>query len=175
MKKLAGYTSFEFYVVVTVIGLIVLVGVQHYSRLAAQTQQLSFEVLARNFSASVFNLHARWLMSKQASFMSTSTTIDASTVQFTPEGWPLAVGMKNLVTPSVSSCLSLWQSLLQNSPPISYAGGDAYKSHSYHLTITPEKHCHFEFITARPNEYFFEYSPLSGQVLINLSSIPKQI
>ena len=52
MKKTLGFTSFEFYFVLSVIGIIVLVAMQRYVYLAEETKRLSFEVVAKHFNAS---------------------------------------------------------------------------------------------------------------------------
>lgn len=174
MKKNLGFTSFEFYFVMSVIGLIVLVGLQRYLQLAEETKGLKVEILSHYFSASVYNHHARWLMAQQQE-NKLLMTIDGVDIQFSKGGWPLAVVTnKPLVNgPTVSGCLSLWNSFLQNPPAVSYEGGDAYGTRAYHLSLSPEANCRFEFITKHPNEFYFDYDPASGKVIFHSPSITK--
>ncbi len=168
MKKTLGFTSFEFYFVMSVIGIIVLVATQRYLQLAEETKRLSFEVVAKHFNASVYNHHARWLIAQKQTKVF-QLDVDGLDVQFSPQGWALAVANNNTQTSDVSSasCLSLWNNLLQNPPSISYEGGDPYGSRVYHLEILPEGGCRFELVTARPKEFYFDYMPFSGKVIFH--------
>lgn len=171
MKKSLGFSSFEFYFVVSVIGLILIVGIQRYFRLAEETQRLSFEILANNFSAVVYNHRARWLMAQQSPEKIKQLEIDNTIVQFSAQGWPLAVDGASSEQPSISTCLSLWNGFLQNPPAISFVGGEPYGSRQYHLSLTPDGKCHFESV--RPKGFYFDYSPVSGQVKIYTLPIAK--
>ena len=173
MKKMLGFTSFEFYFVLSVIGIIVLVGMQRYLYLAEETRRLSFEVVAKHFNASVYNYHARWIMAQQQT-KTFQLSIDGLAIQFSSQGWPLAVAAEKPLSPvvSVASCLSLWNNLLQNPPSISSAGGDPYGSRIYHLSVSPEVNsCRFELITEHSEQFYFEYSPLSGGVVFHAPPI----
>lgn len=166
MKKNLGFTSFEFYFVMSVIGLILIVGIQRYYRLAEETQRLSFEILAQNFSASVFNHRARWIMAQQSPNRPFQLVVENSVIQFSLQGWPIAVDSNDYKNEkvTVAGCLSLWNAFLQNPPAISVAGGDSYGSRQYHLSVTNDRKCRFELVTPQPKGFYFEYSPLSGQV-----------
>jgi hypothetical protein len=174
MKKMLGFTSFEFYFVISVIGIIVLVAMQRYSQLAEETKRLSFEVVAKHFNASVYNHHARWIMAQQQTKIFL-LNIEGLDIQFTAQGWPSAVVTEKPLLPvvSIASCLSLWNNLLQNPPSISYDGGDPYGSRIYHLSVSREGACRFELITESPGEFYFEYAPLSGRVIFHSLPITK--
>lgn len=165
MKKSLGFTSFEFYFVVAAIGLVLIVGIQRYYRLAEETQRLSFEILAQNFSAAVYNHRVRWIMAQQAPEKNYQIVVDNTIIQFSPQGWPIAVvtNPSKVSQATLSGCLSLWNAFLQNPPAISFSGGDPYGSRAYHASVTREGKCHFELI-APSKGFYFEYSPLSGQV-----------
>jgi hypothetical protein len=165
MKKTLGFTSFEFYFVMSVIGIIVLIATQRYLQLAEETKRLSFEVVAKNFNAAVYNHHARWIMAQQQ-IKTFQLNVDGLDIQFSPHGWPLVVLNQSRIATdaSVNNCLGLWNNLLQNPPSISYSGGDPFGSRRYHLNITLEGACQFELITEHPGEFYFEYAPVSGKV-----------
>ena len=169
MKKEFGFTSFEFYLVISVIGIIMLVGLQRYWQLAEQTQRLAFEVQSQHFSTAIYNLRAKWMLSLQFPEQKNIVEVEGHRFQFSREGWPLAeAGTKNEDDDiDIPACAFLWQSLQQNPLPISYQGGDAYGSRVYHLSLTAEKSCRFEFITEKPAEYYFDYSPKTGQVILH--------
>lgn len=172
MKKNLGFSSFEFYFVVSVIGLVLIVGIQRYYKLAEQIQHLSLEILAQNFNAAVYSNRARWLIAQQSpervqlsSEKKYQLDIENSVVQFSVQGWPIAVIKDhNVAKVTESTCLSLWNTFLQNPPPISYAGDKPYGSHKYHLTVTEDGLCRFELVTPTPGEFYFDYSPVTGQV-----------
>ena len=178
MKKMLGFTSFEFYFVMSVIGIIVLVAMQRYLQLAEETKRLSFEVVAKHFNASVYNHHARWIMAQQQ-IKTFRLEVDGLDIQFSPQGWPLAANNNTKVSDvSLVSCLSLWNNLLQNPPSISYEGGDPYGSRAYHLEVLhlevlPERSCRFEMVTERPSEFYFDYMPFSGKVIFHSPPITK--
>lgn len=174
MKKMLGFTSFEFYFVMSIIGIIVLVAMQRYVQLAEETKRLRFEVVAKHFNAAVYNHHARWIMAQQQTKIF-RLDVDGLDIQFSPQGWPLEVISKNAKTSGVSvgSCLSLWGNLLQNPPSISFGGGDLYGSRAYHLTLLPEGGCRFELVTDSPSEFYFDYMPFSGKVMLHSPPITK--
>jgi hypothetical protein len=174
MKKMLGFTSFEFYFVLSVIGIIMMVAMQRYLHLAEETRRLSFEVVAKNFNAAVYNHHTRWIMAQQQTKVF-QLNIDNLDILFTPQGWPLAVVTEKQLSPgtSVASCLSLWDNLLQNPPSISSDGGDAYGSRVYHLSVSQEGACRYELITESPSEFYFEYAPLSGRIIFHTPPITK--
>ena len=175
MKKTLGFTSFEFYFVLSVIGIIVLVAMQRYVYLAEETKRLSFEVVAKHFNASVYNHHARWIMAQQQT-KTFQLNIDGLDIQFTPLGWPLAVVTEKPLSPvvSVANCLSLWNNLLQNPPSISSDIGDTYGSRIYHLSVSQEGACRYELITKSPDEFYFEYAPLSGRIIFHTPPITRK-
>jgi|GEM_PF-621479 len=182
MRKDLGFSRFEFYFVISAIGIITLVALQRYMVLLEDTERFSFEINAKNFSTVVYSHHARWLMSQRGSSEYAPMNIDGVDILFSPTGWPVAVFEKNLVAEvdeknidsevSISSCLSLWRQFLQNPPPISFKGGDAYGAHSYHLAVPEVGVCRYEFVNE--NALFVEYKPASGEFVFHKRpSIPK--
>jgi MSHA pilin protein MshB len=174
MKKAQGFASFEFYFVMSIIGIIALIAIQRYTQVAEETKRLSFDVLAKHFQAAVLNYHSRWIMVQQQT-KTFPLPIDGLDVQFTAEGWPIDIGVGEQLSPvaSASSCLRLWENLLQNSPPISYEGGEPYGSYAYHVRFSLENGCRYELVTENPGEFYFEYSPVSGEVLFHMPPITK--
>lgn len=166
MKKNLGFTRFEFYFVISVISVLILVAIQRYVALAEETRRLSFEITARNFSAAIYNYHARWILAHQDQQNLSVLNIEAMDIQFSETGWPLAVlGEKNIVNNiSITSCLSLWQHFLQN-PPFISVDKDAYGTHDYHLRLPDTKTCRYEFVSE--NNFFVDYKPVSGDVVVH--------
>jgi len=168
-KKSLGFSRFEFYWVISVIGVIAVIGIHRYSKLGEEVQRFGFEVLAQNFSAAVYNHRSRWILAQQRD--NYLLRIDKSLVQFSLQGWPLAV-LNNepaYTRVTLSSCLSLWKGFLQNPPAISIDGSDAYGSRAYHLSLKTENLCHFEWMQDSSGGFYFEYSPVSGGVSIHTS------
>ena len=172
MKKNKGFTSFEFYFVMSVIGIIVLVGLQRYFQLAEETQRFSFQIVAQHFNTSVYNFHTQWIVAQQTTTEQKVIDFGGKTeIESNRAGWPLRLAKPQQIdTPekiSVEDCYELWMALLQNPPSISRSGGDAYGSRAYHLSLTSDNSCRYEFITSKPSEYFFDYIPDSGQVILH--------
>jgi hypothetical protein len=187
MKHSRGFSSFEFYIVMAVIGLIALLGMQRYLRLAEETQRLSFEVLAQNFSTSVYNLHAYWTLEKSLTGRVDTALVQGMTVYFSEAGWPMSALPVKAPTPldqssrqvegavvTLESCRSLWFALLQDAEALSLAGGEAYGARKYHLSLTPDRQCRFESIQKASENYYFDYSPVTGRVTTNLSPMTKK-
>lgn len=188
MKNVRGFSSFEFYFVVSIIGIVALFGIQRYLKLAEETRRFAFEVLAQHFNTSVYNLHAYWTLEQSRSGQTAVVPVQGMLIYFSESGWPIAALQSNadqseaeaapqkLRVPAVSliTCRSLWFGLLQNPASLSYDGGDAYGSRAYHLSLTPDRNCRFEFISDKPGTYYFDYSPSTGQVNLHLPPITKE-
>lgn len=174
MKKSLGFTSFEFYFVMSIIGIIVLVAAQRYVQLAEEAKRLGVEVLAKHFSAAVYNHHARWIMA-QSQTSTRHLIIDGVDVLFSRDGWPIAIAAGEGLGSEVSttSCLSLWNHLLQSPPSISVEGHEPYGSHAYHLSLPQAASCRFELVGNRPSGYYFDYTPVSGEVVFHSLPITK--
>jgi hypothetical protein len=180
MIRMRGLSSFEFYFVIATIGIIVLVGIQRYLQLAEQTRQLGFEVVVRHFNTSVYNLHVRWMLAQDRARNTNLVLVQGMWIHFSDSGWPIAaysaqsgkpVDPQNLSSAvSLQTCKSLWFALLQNPAALSYQTGDAYGTRPYHLSLTPDRQCRFEFISSEPGAYYFDYSSVSGQVRMQVPS-----
>lgn len=175
MKKTLGFTSFEFYFVMSVIGIIVLIATQRYLQLAEDTRRFSFEVIAKHFSTAVYSHHARWIMA-QSQTSSRQLNIDGIHVLFSSDGWPIAIvagGRLASEEVSIASCLSLWNNLLQNPPLISVEGYAPYGSSAYHLSLSQTASCRYELVAEQPGEFYFEYAPVSGLMIFHTPAITK--
>jgi hypothetical protein len=114
----------------------------------------------------VYTHRARWIMAQQSPEKLYQIAVENSVVQFSLQGWPIAVVIDDSKTEktNIADCLSLWNAFLQNPPAISFAGGDAYGSRQYHLSVTAAGKCHYELVIPEPKGFYFEYSPYTGQV-----------
>lgn len=166
MKKNLGFSSFEFYFVVAVVGVIFLFGIQRYNKLAQETHRLSFELLTQNFSAAVYTYHARWIASQQMTEPNALLEVDNKEILFSGEGWPIGVDLKDSSSSKITSsgCLSLWLGLLQNAPAISVAAANSSDIYPYRLTLTGEGSCRYEWTAPDKRRFYFEYSPIKGSV-----------
>ncbi len=165
-----GFTSFEFYFVMVVISLLVVVGIQRYLQLAEQIQRFSFETLAKNFSTSVTNAHSQWFIRHQEQSNENIVDLAGVNIQMSEQGWPMSVvGISSVQVSSLQSCHQLWMHLLQDAKPISYDGGDAFGSHPYHLSLSEEGKCRYQLIVDKSIQVFFDYFQDTGQVVIHNS------
>ncbi|RYY75995.1 MAG: hypothetical protein EOO52_00225 [Gammaproteobacteria bacterium] len=167
MNKHLGLTRFEFFFVMSAIGILMLVALGRYQALAEETRRVSFEVIVNNFSAAIYNHHARWITAQQSQQDGSSLVIDGHHIYFSPTGWPIAALVENnIVNPlSITTCLSLWQHLLQNPPLISFTGGDAYGTQKYHLSLIENKICRYEYVSDPPQKLFLDYQPTNGKIV----------
>ncbi|MFO1388073.1 hypothetical protein [Cellvibrio sp.] len=168
MKKSLGFSSFEFYFVMSIIGVILLVGFHRYNRLADETRRLSFEVLAQNFSAAVQSQHAHWIISQQRIGSDSLLDVENRRVQFSPDGWPIGVDLADYGSAQItlSGCFSLWVAFLQNAPAISVRGANPPPKESYRLALSNDGQCRYIWTLAE-QELHFDYSPVTGVVKIN--------
>ncbi len=173
MKKMLGFTSFEFYFVMSAIGIIVLIAMQRYLQLAEDTKRFGFDVIAKHFSTAVYNHRARWIMA-QSQTNTRELQIDGLTILFSAEGWPLAIVAREPFPSEVSTstCLSLWHNLLQNSPSISSEEA-SYGSQAYHLSLPQANTCRFEMASEPRGTFYFEYAPISGRIIFHTPSSTK--
>ena len=169
MKRKAGFSSFEFYFVMVVIGIIMLIGLQRYFQLAEDVKRFSFEVLAQHFNTAVYNFHTQWILAQVGGERKNFIKLEGVDVYFSDKGWPLSVEKNGnvLSSTSIASCYQLWMSLLQNPAPISFPGGDAYGTRVYHLSLSPEGLCRYHLVTDITDEYYFDYSSMTGQIIIH--------
>lgn len=169
MKADGGFSSFEFYFVMVVIGLIMLIGLQRYYQLAEQVQRFRFEVIAQHFNTAVYNFRTQWMLAKADGTQQSIIKLEGVDVYFSDSGWPLSVVKNGVVlsSTSITTCYQLWMTLLQNPAPISFAGGDAYGSRAYHLSLTNEGFCRYQLVTDIKDEYYFDYSSMTGQIIIH--------
>lgn len=174
MKRSLGFTRFEFYFVVSIVGILVLLATQRYRHLADETKRLSFDVIAKHFSAAVYNHHARWILT-QPKTNTRQINIDGLNILFSGDGWPIAILAGEHATSEVSTltCLSLWNHLLQNPPSISVEGNGLYGSHTYHLSSPQVGNCRFELATEPRGTFYFDYVPLLGRIVFNTQAITK--
>lgn len=169
MKKNIGFSSFEFYFVMVVIGLIMLIGLQRYFQMAEDVKRFSFEVLAQRFNTAVYNFHTQWILAQADGERKNTLKLEGVDVQFSDKGWPLSVQKNGVVisSTSITTCYQLWMTLLQNPAPISFPGGDAYGSRVYHLSLSTEGLCRYQLVTDIKEEYYFDYSSMTGQIIIH--------
>lgn len=188
MKSWRGFSSFEFYFAVSVIGIVVLFGVQRYLQLGEQAKRSAFEILSQNFNTSIYNLHAYWILAQGRSESKNVVPVQGMLIYFSETGWPISAvqgsaaslgdsetAQLNRLAPTVSltTCKSLWYGLLQNPALLSYEGGDSYGTHPYHLSLTQDRRCRFELVGGMPGSYYFDYSIITGQISLHLPAITK--
>ncbi len=169
-----GFASFEFYFVMVVISLLVVVGIHRYLQLAEEVQRFSFEALAKNFSTAIYNAHEQWFIRHQDPVYENIVDLSGEKIHMSEQGWPLSVVDDNAAadaspvqTASIRSCVQLWMHLLQNPKPISYVGGDAFGTRAYHLSLTETGECRYQLLVKNTIQVFFDYSPTTGQVVIH--------
>lgn len=168
MKNSRGFSSFEFYFVMAVIGLVLLAGIHAYNTLAKEAQRLSFEALAHNFSAAVYGERIRWIISQPNPDSPLILEGEGRDLFFSQTGWPIAVDRKNLAAEvSVAGCASLWYAFLPKAPALDGTADQLGGTSAYSVVLTPHHTCRYEWQTPHQGRFHFEYVPHTGETKIN--------
>lgn len=164
-----GFRMFELLLVITIFGVIVLVGVSRYLDLGRETRRMGFELLAHNFTAAVAGLRVQWLIQGQAG---NEIDLDGIRVLFNPKGWPASaetdMAESGANVAPAARCIQLWQALLQNPAPATLAGREERGERRYHISLVDADTCRYELVSRDIDTYYFDYSSVTGQVLIQV-------
>ena len=164
-----GFRLFELLLVITIFGVIVLVGISRYLDLGRETRRLGFELLSHNFTAAVASLRVQWLIQGRAG---DEVELDGVRVLFSSTGWPMSADVEiaqlELDKAPPARCLQLWRALLQNPALATLAGSEERGERRYHISLIDAETCRYELVTKDIESYYFDYSSATGQVLIQV-------
>lgn len=160
---------FELLLVITIFGVIVLVGVSRYLDLGRETRRMGFELLAHNFTTAVASVRVQWLLQGRTH---TELQFEETRFWFSPTGWPLNATDDSIESvfgdQPASRCLHLWQALLLNPMQATLAGSEERGQRRYHIRLIDADTCRYELVTKETESYYFDYSSVTGQVLIQI-------
>ncbi|ACE83863.1 hypothetical protein CJA_2391 [Cellvibrio japonicus Ueda107] len=113
------------------------------------------------------NARVHWLLEKATNPVSPSINQQDDPITllyFSPQGWPAAVspGPVERQGLTAADCKALWDSLLQNPPPLS-AQPEQRGAYSYHVAVQGHL-CRYFWLGTSTGEYYFDYSINTGQV-----------
>lgn len=175
MQTRRGFRLFELLLVITVVGVVVLVGISRYLDLGRETRRMGFELLAHNFTTAAANAHVHWLIQRSGGGARDHIEHETTRIYMSATGWPVsALALVNAGgNLTASDCFSLWQALLQNPPQASLDGESPRGQRRYHVSVIEPRTCRYELVTRELNSHSFHYFPDSGQVLIHVPTHKK--
>lgn len=188
MLKQRGWSRFEWLIVVSAIGLVLLIGIARYLDLARESRRVGFELLAHNFTAAIAMTRAQWLVKNSGEKRENVLDLGEKIIYFNAEGWPVAakqvassialedekledekLGEKKLENENlVRQCYELWQVMLQNPEPATLEGKSDWGQRRYHIASLGKGVCRYQLVTKKQNSHFFDYFLHNGQVLITV-------
>lgn len=172
MNNRRGWNRFEWLLLVSAVGLVMLVGISRYIDLAREGRKVGFEVLAHNFTAAVSLTRAQWILQNAAEGRHEYLHADKTVIYFNSSGWPFAAEVISDAKPSngndAVNCLQLWEILLQNSEAATVEGQSARGERRYHITSLNDHGCRYELVTKNLNSHFFDYDSQTGRVRLSV-------
>jgi len=166
-----AHRRYEFLLVTAVIGVVALVGIDRYLELGRDTRRMGFELLAHHFTTAVAGVRVQWLIQKAQTGERRFIELDGSRIFFSPAGWPAGIDQDFVSVKDdlvAADCLKLWQVLLQNPSPASLEGTQVRGSRRYHIRLPAPGICRYELVTRVTGSLYFDYSPVSGQIIITV-------
>jgi len=179
--------TFEWLILIAVIGLVVLVALGFYTRMIGDVQRLSFDLLVQNFETGVSGTRAQWYIERSRGAPGHKVVLhgdltakargeaetgqDSVQVYLNSQGWPAntrdrAGARDGQQTPE--ECLQLWQGLLREPPAAGFDEADPPGT-AYRIEVTEEGACRYRHLIGATKGQYFDYDPPSGQISVHSS------
>lgn len=167
MAQVNNRARFEKYVAATVIAVVVLVAIDRYTKMANDVEIFRLKIISHHFSTAAANYRSEFLISKiskKNQNPENGLLVSGRIVFATDQGWPASVtnGINSTFRPNDDDCYQLWKLLLVNPAPI--APGEFGSVAEEYRAFSIDGACRYQLSSQR---VFFEYFPLSGQVLFS--------
>lgn len=179
--------TFEWLILFSVIGVVVLVAVGFYTRMIGDVQRLSFELAAQNFKTAVSGARAQWYIARGRGEPAVAVKLygdltararnkaaqgqDPVQVYLNGEGWPAntrdSSGARD-GRQTREECLQLWQALLREPPSASF-DDSGQPGTAYRIEVTEEGYCRYRHLIGGKERQYFDYNPRSGQIKVHSS------
>lgn len=179
--------TFEWLILLSVIGGIVLVAVGFYTRMIGDVQRLSFELAAQHFETAVSGARAQWYIARSRGETNPEVVLygdltakaqgeaetgqDSVRVYLNTQGWPAntqdqAGARDGQQTPE--ECLQLWQGLLREPPAASFDESGPSEA-AFQIEVTGEGVCRYRHLIGDGKSQYFDYDSRSGQIIVHSS------
>jgi len=179
--------TFEWLILISVVGVVVLVAVGFYTRMIGDVQRLSFELVAQNFETAVSGARAQWYIDRSRGGPGHTVTLhgdltakaqgeaeagqDSVRLYLNTQGWPVntesqASARDGRQTPE--ECLQLWLGLLRE-PPAAGFDTEGPPDAAYRINVTNEGACRYRQLIGGKESQYFDYNPRSGQISVHSS------
>jgi|GEM_PF-1566154 len=179
---------FEWLLIATLIGIVLVFALALYGRMAGDVQRLSFELAAQNFKTAVSGVRAHWYIQRaqgetgqDAVVFSELPTMPVGlegasdiTVYLNPQGWPVNTRSQREAADGrldPEECLDLWRAFLHQAPLASME--EALEPTAVFGVAKVgegrESACRYRQLRDDSGRRYFDYIPFDGRVLLSSS------
>ncbi|WP_347330945.1 hypothetical protein [Marinimicrobium locisalis] len=180
---------FEWLLLIIVIGVIVMMAVGVYTRMAADVQKLSFKLAAQNFETAVSGVRAQWYVQQSQGNVDYTVSVYEQlpiapgegqgtrpvTVYLNRQGWPVNTASTATAqdgTLETWECMELWSGLFYGAPSIRSEGQESSGNAVYSVSsvvVEGDQACRYRHLVDGPIRQYFDYLPRHGSVTVNSS------
>jgi hypothetical protein len=141
------------------------------------------ETQARNFAGVIQGARADWLLEKHPETISTepgskhSVNLDGTRIYVNEMGWPANSSAEldsSSDSQTAAECYELWFGMMSNPQPVSVEGltsiGGSKGQQRYHISVI-DTVCRYELVSEPGVNYYFDYAPRTGKILINITKL----
>ncbi|WP_286805076.1 MULTISPECIES: hypothetical protein [unclassified Marinimicrobium] len=179
---------FEWLLIATLIGIVLVFALGLYGRMAGDVQRLSFELAAQNFKTAVSGVRAHWFIQRAQGETERDVVVfselptmpvgleDASDIRvyLNPQGWPVNTRSRREAADGrldPEECLDLWRAFLHQAPPVSLEGALAPNAVFGVAKVGEgrESACRYRQLVGDSGRRYFDYLPFDGRVLLSSS------
>ena len=188
MNKQQGFTLIELIAVVVILGFLAANAIPKFMNATDDAKEASVEGVAGGISSAVGLVRAQWELTGRALTLNlggstsnaASVIMDNTTIWVNSFGYPFAAGnTPSSITPTVATCESTFDNILQNSPSstsvntainnryfVSLATLDGQVSCIYHLMDSLDKSTGSVGVPTVSTGQGFYYAPSTGKVIV---------
>lgn len=179
-KPQLGFSLLELILVIVLIGLLAAAGLKYYIDLREAAIRTGLQTQARNFAGIIQGARADWLSERRPDSIPTepgsklAVDLDGTRIYVNEMGWPANSSAEldsSSGSQTAAECYELWFGLMNNPLPATVEGlpsiGGVKGQQRYHISVNNAV-CRYELVLKSGIGYYFDYSPKTGKVLINI-------
>ncbi|WP_086931226.1 hypothetical protein [Agarilytica rhodophyticola] len=156
--------TYEFFLVLAVIGFIIYMGINYYLSPMGKTKESMLEFHAGIFSRMMSNLNAYG-----ASVNKNYVNINGHTFFLNENGWPANTheGFSPLLeNQTEDECQQLWLSVFRNPPSNEISKNRYIKKVDYIISLNEKVICRYQLARRQEGSFFFDYDVSNGVVKV---------